>query len=48
MFKTPGKGINRRKAVVPFDISFKRFDLILDSKNFNCRGVDIDNYTRIL
>jgi len=40
--------INRGEVVVTFDLSFKRFDLVLDFKYLNCRGVKIDNYTQIL
>ena len=40
--------INRGEIVVTFDLSFKRFDLVLDFKYLNCRKVKIDNYTQIL
>jgi hypothetical protein len=39
---------NRGEVVVTFDLSFKRFDLVLDFKYLNCCGVKIDNYTQIL
>jgi len=40
--------IDRREVVVTFDLSFKRFNLVLDFKYLNCCGVKIDNYRQIL
>ena len=40
--------INRGEVVVTFDLSFKRFDLVLDFKYLNCVRVKIDNHTQIL
>jgi hypothetical protein len=37
-----------REAVITFDLSFKRFKLVLDFKYLNYCGVNIDNYTQIL
>ena len=40
--------IDRGETVVTFDLSFKIFELVLDFKYLNCRGVKIYNYTQIL
>jgi hypothetical protein len=40
--------INRGEVVVTFDLSFKRFDLVLDFKYLNCRGEKINHYTQSL
>jgi hypothetical protein len=40
--------INKREALIIFDLSFKTFDLKFDFKHLNCRGVKINNYTQIL
>jgi len=40
--------IDRGEAVVTFDLNFKIFELVLDFKYLNCRGVKIDNYIQIL
>jgi hypothetical protein len=37
--------INRGAAIVTFDLSFKRFNLVLDFKYLNCQGVKINNCT---
>ena len=37
--------INRGEAIVTFDLSFIRFNLVLDFKYLNCYRVQIDNYT---
>jgi hypothetical protein len=36
--------INKREAIIIFDLSFKTFNLEFDFKYLNCRGVKIDNY----
>ena len=41
-------GINRGEEAVTFNSSFKRFDLVLDFRDFNYREVKINNYTRNL
>jgi hypothetical protein len=38
--------IDRGEAVVTFDLSFTRFNLVLDFKYLNYCGVKIDNYTQ--
>jgi hypothetical protein len=38
--------IDRGEAVVTFDLSFARFNLVLDFKYLNCCGVKIDNHTQ--
>jgi hypothetical protein len=40
--------INRGEETVTFNLSSKRFDLVLDYRGFNYRYVKINNYTRIL
>jgi len=38
--------INRGEAIVTFDLSFIRFNLVLDFKYLNYCRVQIDNYTQ--
>jgi hypothetical protein len=46
--KTYRYGINRGEEAVTFNLSFKRFDLVLDFRDFNYREVKINNYTQNL
>jgi hypothetical protein len=40
--------VNTGEAVLIFDLSFKRFNLVLDFKYLNCYRVKIDKYTNSL
>ena len=48
MVKTYKYGINIGEEAVTFNLSFKRFNLVLDFRDFNYREVKINNYTRNL
>jgi hypothetical protein len=48
MVETYRYGIYRGVEVVIFDLSFKRFDLVLDFRCFNYHKLKINNYTRNL
>jgi hypothetical protein len=47
MVKTYMYRINRGEETVTFNLSSKRFDLILNYRRYNYHKVKINNYTRI-
>jgi hypothetical protein len=48
MVKTYIYRINRGEETTTFNLSFKRFNLVLNYRGFNYRKVKINNYIRIL